>query len=287
MTTTSIFVARNFHDEAVVSASEAAANFPVTNTQIDGRSRAWRSLGPGTVTLSGTFTRPRVVDYFAMLRHQNHGGKIRVQLFTDAAWSTVAIGGDPMGAGGADINKIVGNSTDSAFAWGDDPYGIGEYDPFLVESPYWYRFVAPVVMRSYKITLSAHSSTFWPGAFWHIGRLWLGLSYDANKIRFGPSNGWQDNTEATRTRGGTLRTNLGNRWRVLKFDWFMLSPAQQSTLLDMLAYCQRGRGVLMSLDDGDGTRMERDGIINGKLVALNAIGRPVRIFEHSMALEET
>jgi len=287
MTTKSLIVMRNFHDEATVTASEVATDFPVTNTQVDVRDQAWRSTSAGTVTLSGTFSRSRTVDYFAMFRHQNHGGKIRLQLYTDAAWATPATGGDPLGAGGANINKIVGSSSDSAFAWGDDPYGIGQYDPFLVESPYWYHFAAPVTMRSYKITLSSHSTTFWPGAFWHISRLWLGLSMTVDRIRFGVSTPtWEDNTDRNRTRGGSLRTNLGNRWRVQKFDWFHLNAAQQSTLLDMLAYCQTGRGIVMSLDDGDGTRAERDGLINCKLVALNAIGRQVKIFEHAMALEE-
>lgn len=276
-------VPRNFHDEATVTASEAASGFPAANTQNTARDQAWRSSTTGTVTIDGTFSRARTVSFFGMFRHRNHGGSIRVELFSDAAWTTLATGGD---TGTVAINKIVGGAGDTAYQWGDDPYGIGQYDPLIAESPYWYWF-SPVAVQSYRVTLSAHSTTFWSGAYWQISRLWLGNHFEpAVNPDFGSALGWMDNTDRNRTRGGSLRTNLGARWRTAKMDLQSLNEDESPVWLDIMAWAETGKDVVASLFPLDGTRRERDNIFMAKFSALDTIGRQVNRLTKTLQLEE-
>jgi len=284
MTANARFVPSNFHDDATLTASEAAAGFPVTNTQTDARDTVWRSATTGTVTISGTFSRNRIVNAFGMFRHQNHGGSIRLQLYTDNAWATPATGGD---TGTVAINKIVGGSSDTADVWGDDPYGIGGYDPLITNSPYWYWFASPVTIQSYKITLSGHSTTFWSGAYWQISKLVLGKYFETGiNPSYGAELGWMDNTDRNRTRGGSLRTNQGATWRVTKMTLDAVAENESPIWNDIIANSGTGRSIMASLFPEDGTRMERDNVGCFKFSALNAIGRQVSRLSTNIQLEE-
>lgn len=283
MTTANLrIVPRNFHDEATVTTSSAATGFDVTNTQNTARDTVWRSAVSTTTTVSGTFSRNRVVNFFGMFRHRNHGGSIRVQLYSDAAWTTQV---DDTGT--VAINKIVGGSGDTAYAWGDDPYGAGQYDPLLTDSPYWFWFATSRTIRSYKATFSSISSTYWPGTYWQASRFWVGLGFEVaiNPV-YGAALGWQDETDRNRTRGGSLRTNLGAKWKTIKWDFDAIAENEVPVWLDILANAQTGKDIVVSLFPNDGTRKERDHIIAAKLSALDPIGRQVNRLTHSMQAEE-
>lgn len=272
MTTNIRIVPRNFHDEATLTASTEATLFPVTETQNSARDNVWRSTSTATATISGTFSRSRVVNFFGMFYHRNQGSSIRVQCYTDAAWSSAATGGD---TGTVSINKVVGGSGDTGFQWGDDPYGTGQYDPLIAEQPYWYYFPANVTLQSYKVTFSSHVTTFWSDAFWHTGRLWLGKYFQPriNPAYNGNGLAWQDNTERNRTRGGSLRTNVGFRWRQMKMTLEEVDETESPVWFDILARSGTGKDLVVSLFPEDGTRRERDNIACCKFKSLNDIVR--------------
>ena len=283
MTTANLrIVPRNFHDEATLTASEAAAGFAIANTQATARDTVWRSTSTGTVTISGSFSRDRVVNFFGMFRHVNHGGQIRVQLYSDAAWTTQV---DDTGT--VAINKVVGSSSDSAYAWGDDPYGDGQYDPLLTEAPYWFWFAVDRTIQSYKITLSSHAATYGYSAYWQASRLWLGKYFEpAINPSYGATSGVADNSDRNRSRGGSLRTSLGARWRAVRMSLDSVAETEVPTWMDILAHCQLGRDVVASLFPGDGTRRERDNLICGKFAALDVLGRQINRLTKNLALEE-
>lgn len=278
-------VPRNFHDEATVTASEAASGFPATNTQNDGRDTAWRSSTTGTVTIDGTFSRNRVINVFGMFHHVNHGGSIRFQGFTDAAWTTGATGGD---TGTVSINKVVGGSSDTSYAWGDDPYSIGQYDPLFTESPYWYWFASNVTIRSYRITLSSHSSAYGYSSYWQISRLFLGKYWSPriNPSYDGSGLTWNDNTDSERSRGGSLRANMGARWREMKMQFNGIDEDEAPVWMDIMAYAQRSRAVMVSLFPEEGTRAERDNTALVKFTSLDVLGRQVNRLTKNMAVSE-
>jgi len=286
MTTTNArFGFRNFHDEGTVSASSEATDYEATNTQNSLRGEAWRSTSTSDATISVTLSRSRVVNYFAIFGHREHGGKVRFEGFTDAAWSTPATGGDSTAL---DVNKIVGSSSDVAFASGDDPYGIGQYDPFIVESPYWYYFASDVTLRSYRITFSNHSTTFWNDAYHHVERIMVGKywSPSINPTYDGFGKGRRDNTEIGRSRGGARRSNKGAKWAVCKLQFNGVSETEAPVWEDGIDHCLTAGDIFVSLFPGDGTRLERDNTKACHLSGLDVMGRAVSRLTNTLQLEE-
>jgi hypothetical protein len=285
MTTNARFCFRNFHDEATVTASTEANEYPATDTQNYIRDAAWRSTTTSSSTILGTFSRNRVINWWGMFRHREHGGQVRFEGFTNDNWTGAATGGD---TGIVNVNKIVGSSGDTAFAWGDDPYGAGQYDPLLIESPYWYYFASPVTIRSYRITLSSHSTTYWNDDYHHVGRIWVGKYFQprVNPSYDGFGFGWRDNTERSRSRGGSLRSNIGSRWREARMQLDGIDENEAPVWNDGIANSQMGKDIFASMFPEDETRLERDNMGLFKLASLNPIGRQVSRLTTSLQLEE-
>lgn len=281
MTANLRIVPRNFHDEATLSVTEAAGSFPISETQNHARDSAWRSATTGTVTVSGTFTRARTANFFGMFRHRCHGGKVQLELFSDTAWISSVYDSTALA-----VNKIVGGSGDTAYAWGDDPYGLGPYDPLFIESPYWLWF-ATQTFQSYQITLSDHSTTFWPD-YWQISRLWLGKYFEPriNPSYDGHGLGWVDNGDNNRTAGGSLRSNLGARWREGKMTLNSVDEHESPVWMDITANSRTGKDVVSSLFPEDGTRRERDNILCCKFASLDPLGRQVGRLTKNLAIRE-
>lgn len=276
-------VLRNFHDEATVSASSADDEFPASFTQLDARDAAWRSTSTATVTFDGTFTRNRVINCIGMFGHRNHGSQIAFQGYSDNNWTTPATGG---AVSAEAINKVVGSSSDAAFAHGDDPYGIGQYDPMITLSPWWHYFPALVTIQSYRFTLSSHSTTFWNDAFWHVSRFLVGKYWEigVNPDYDGFGAGIDDNTASTRTQGGSLRSDIGEQWKVARMTINGLTEKEAATLQQALEICGRGKVIFASLFPELGTLEERNNMGLYKLQALNTVGRQVSRLTNTLQL---
>lgn len=283
MPTNLIVVPRNFFAEGTVAASSEDASFPISNTQNYVRDDAWRSAVTTTTTVTVTWSRAKKVSFFAMDRHRCHGANIRVELFTDAAWTTPASGGD---TGTVAINKVVGSSADVAYDWGDDPYGVGGYDPLITESPFWHYFT-PVSIQSARITLSSHSTTFWNVAYWHVSSFWFGNYFETSiNPSYGATLAPADNGGRTRTGGGSLRTQFGFRWRAAKMQLTGITEKEAATWLQIMEYSQMARPIYTSLFPGDGTIKERDNMFPAFWTSLDALGRQVNRLEKYLAFEE-
>lgn len=287
MTERARFAFRNFHDEATLTASsELDDSFAVANTQNDSRDKAWRSTTTLSATISGTFTRPRTINFVAMTRHRNHGAQIAFQGYDDNAWSTPTTGG---AVAAEAFNKIVGSSSDVAFAQGDDTYGIGQYDPLIALSPWWHYFANAITIQSYRFTFSSHSTTFWDDAFWHVSRIYLGKYWTPTR---GPNPesfelSFDDNTDTNRTRAASLRTSVGEMWRRYRFTLNGVTEQDAATWMQNTQTVGRAKTIFMSLFPEDGTLRERDNMGIFKLTGLSALGRrDVLRLTNAMQLEE-
>jgi hypothetical protein len=290
MTANFRIIPRNFHDEAtltITASGELNSDFAVTNTQLHPRSSVWRSNAapggptPSSIDIKGTFSRNRKVTFFGAFRHLCHGSKFRLQLYSDAAWAVSVYDSTALDAlQSAWINN-------SGYAWGDDPYTISAYDPLVLESPFWLWFTEKTI-RSYKLTVSNYTVGYGPDyLYWQIGRLWLGRHIEPLiNPDFGLSIGWQDNTQRSRTQGGSLRTVLGNRWRVMKMTLGRVDETERAFWLDMLAFCQLGNDIVVSVFPEEASRRERDHLLDCKMSTLDVLGRQVSWLEKTLALEE-
>lgn len=251
----------------------------VENTQNCQRSRVWRSIDGTDQYIAGTFDDglARTVSSFQFFRHRCHGGTVQLQLYSDDSFTTLAYDSSALDV----INVIPDDDND----WGIDPYGFGSNDPFLLDAPYWL-YLPPTATLSYKITFAGNVATF-GASYWQVCRLFLGNYFEvAKNPAFGATLGFIDQTDSNRSRGASLRTNVGPIWRTMGMDMNYIREDQRAMWLDIVRYCGTGRDFILSLFPEDGTRLERDHFVNAKFSALNAIGRPVKVLTTKLQIEE-
>ena len=266
MTASLRIIPRNFHYEATLSTELAAADgFSVVNTQNRKRSRVWRSTDGDDQYVAGTFEDglDREVDWFSFHRHRCSGGTVRAQFYSDDGWVSQVYDSTAL-----DVNKVIG--TDGA-DWGIDPYGIGDNDPHITESPYWLRF-DPVTCLSYKITFSGNDPTF-GAAYWEVCAFVLGRSFAPFRQSVGAELGFIDLTDVDRSRGGSIYSNVGAQARTLRLALEGIKEDERAAWLDIVRQCGLGRDLAITLFDGEGSRRERDHVMFGTFSALDAIGR--------------
>jgi len=260
----------NDHDDATLTTSAApATGYAVTETQNSTRGRTWRTTSNAGQSISGTLAASRTVSSFFMFLHTAHGGNVRLQLYSDAAWVTQVYDSTAVAA--------IPYTTDEAYVWSK-----GSADPFKTESPYWLYFTA-IACQSYIITFSATPTA----TYWSASRLFLGKYFEAAvNPDYGLQLGYADITDRNRTQGGSLRTNVGAIWRTLSMDLNGINENERGTWMQIMRQAGTGRDVVASAFPGDGTSRERDHTINGKLVSLDALGRQVSRLTKRVQLEE-
>jgi hypothetical protein len=245
----------------------AAAGFAASNTQNTQRSRVWRSTAGTSQYVRGTFADglARTVSFFGFFLHRCHGGKVRLQLYSDTAWTTQVYDSTAL-----DVINVV--PSDGA-NWGIDPYGGGAIDPFLLDAPYWLWLTA-TACKSYKITFSNNVTTYTGTAYWQVCRFYVGKWIEVQiNPDYGLPLGYESLNDRNRTRGGSLRTNVGQRWRQMTVDLANVRENERAAWLDIANYCGTGRDFVISLFPEEASRRERDHMLNGKFSALGPIVR--------------
>lgn len=266
----------NFHDAATLSTSLApVTDFPAEDTQNSIRSKGWRSPDLTTQYIAGTLDADRTATHFSLFRHTCAGANVRLQLYSDAAWTTQVYDSTTVA-----VRNVT--ATDP-YDWGVDPLGIGQNDPFVTEAPFWLWFAA-TTFRSYKVTFSG---TPLASAYFQVSRIWLGRYFElARQPIFGASIGPVDQTDRNRSIGGSLRTNLGAVWRTMTLDLSGVNEDERATWGKLGRYLGTGRDFVLSLYPGDGTEKERDHTLNVKFLALDPILRNTAVYSKRLQLEE-
>lgn len=262
------FVPKNDHDYATLSSSGGgglATGTTLENTQNTTRGKVLRTASNASFTLTGTAPGTRTASHFSMHRHLCHAGAFRLQL---------------LGGSGYDSGTISAKTytTSDPYTWSD-----GTNDPFLTESATWLWF-PETTYTSYQLTLSGTPSQ----SYWQISRIWLGRYFEMGlNVDEGYSLGWADQSDRNRSRGGSLRTNRSEMWRVMNFDFSNVAWDEASTFQQFERNVGTGVEFLTSIFPGDGTSLERDNFMPGKFPSLSPLARYVTWLTKKIQIEET
>lgn len=241
----------NFFDAATLTESPAmVSTMPATNAQLTDRGKTARSTSSATQTIKGTWGgEARIVNTFAMLRHNAQGGLVQVLLYPNSDWTGTPYDSTALTTGAAITSDshdwgIAASAPDSA------------NDLLLDEAPYYLNF-SNFTAKSFEIVLASCDRSYWD-----IGRLWLGKYLEAP---YNPNEGMSitpvTNDIQTRTKGGSVRVRAGEKWRDLRADMFYATDATRALWRDLVSYVQLSRPVLVNVFPGVGGRQERDYIL--------------------------
>ncbi len=276
MTANLRIVPLNHHDAATLTTSlTPATGFPVLNTQNSTRGLVWRTPSNAAQTLSGTLpaTPARTATFFGMFLHTAGGvgstGTVRFQAYSDTGLTAQIY----------DSTALAANNITPSDVY---DFGVSSNDPFLGSWPFWIWLPETSQIRSYKISFANI-----PGSYLQVSRIFIGKHFEAAvNPDYGMLLGYLDNSDRGRSRGGSLRTSLGASWRTMDMNLNGINENERAAWLDIMRYCGTGRDMVVSGFPLDGTRLERDHIFNGKLSALNAIGRQVNRLTDRVQVEE-
>lgn len=257
----------NFFDRVAdgdLTVTSAETTMPLSNLQSNVRDRVWRSTSDATQTIVGDWdgdTYP--VNFFGLFGPASMAGvAVGLQLFDDVGATSLIY----------DSGAVAWPSF-AASGWGDSAFGGTPWTGAAADqSPLVMYLAATYNAKSFKIFLV---DVALPTAYFQLSRAWLGQYVDApyKASAHGMTLGWVSNAEHRRTRGGTLRRlAAGGRWRELRFETVLHDEADRYKWMDLLAACDPGNEIVVSIFPGDGTtRQERDFTILGSLEALNPI----------------
>jgi hypothetical protein len=276
MTANLRIVPLNHWDFATLSTSAApATGFPITNTQNSTRSLVCRTASNAAQTWSATWgaSPVRTATFFGIFLHNLGGpgstGTVRAQFYSDAAWSSQIY----------DTTALVANNITPTDVY---DFGVSSNDPFAGSWPYWLWFTETAAFRSVKISFANI-----PGTYLQASRIFVGKHLEVLRDpAFGATLGWTDLTDRNRSRGGSLRSNVGPSWRVMQMDLNYVRESERAAWLDVVRYCGTGRDFVWSVFPLDGTRLERDHIVNAKFSSLDAIGRQAKYLTKRLQVEE-
>lgn len=262
----------NDHDDATLTASAApVTGYPEEDTQNDIRSRVYRSSGTSTVSITGVVTANRVANCFFLFRHTLAGANVRLQLYSDAGASAQVYDSTTLPA--------VWYTDSDAYTW-----STGSNDPLVSEAPFRHYFT-DTTYRSYKITFSGTPTYY---SYFQVSRIVLGKYIEfARQPRFGLPLGFADNTDKTRSLGGSLRSNIGATWGTMTLDLGRVEDAERPFWVKMKRRNGTGRSWVLSLYPGNGTDLERDYTMLCKFVALDPIIRDMAVYTQRLQIEET
>jgi hypothetical protein len=82
-----------------------------------------------------------------------------------------------------------------------------------------------------------------------------------------------DHTDRNRSRGGSLRTNVGPAWRTMTMDLPRVPEASRAGWIDTMQQVRTGRDFVLSMFPEEATRRERDHTLNCKMSTLDPLER--------------
>lgn len=271
-------IVANEADTATLSASPAvAASLPVTNLQDPSRARVMRTTGLADQQVKATWTVARQVSALALVRHNLTGsGTLRVQLYSDAAWSIQVY---DSGALKAWPVAALGD-----LAWGVDPLAPTVFTGWgRAFSVLW--LPSLVTARSLVLTLSDPTNG---AGYMEASRLFVGRHMEPDKsFDWGIEMGWREDTRQERTDGGTLRSDATEPYRRMRLKLSWLSESDRPKWVDILRAAGRRKDLFVSAEQSGGM-LERDYTLAAKIVsapvsARVALGRYEMDFEFEEA----
>lgn len=263
---------RDYYRNATLADSPSmVSTLPVTNSQNVQRDAVARSTSSADQVITGHWDgNTRQVDSFMIFRHTGYGGQVRLQLWANADYTSSVYDSGT-------VDFVSALPTLENFEWGVAPgLGLSTTDPLIGEAPH-YLFFTAATCASFTLTFTRCQHLYWQFTRILLGK-YLELPYNP---KVGRQFGFDNNGERRRTRGGSLRTREGERFRGLTVDLVFENDANQTAARDFLAQVVN-EDVGVSLCPGAGGRAERDGVANMQIDSSQRFSR--QDFGHEIPL---
>lgn len=228
----------------------AVSTLPVTNLQIPARSPKWRSTSAAEQVISFDWNGSGYYLNFLMIRIFNlePAATIRVQLYSDAAWTTEVYDSGAVEAYDAD--------TLGELDFGVDALGSSVFDGFLTQKHFLIYF-AEVLALSGKITVNdtGNSDGYVEASYAFAGK-YTEFTYNAER----ETAGWKptNSGELDTSDGGTPWSHAGVAYREMTLELPLISADQRPTFMDMMRYAADGAPIFAALYPEAGGEKERD-----------------------------
>lgn len=206
----------NVIDSAALSVNPAAvATLPVANVQDARRSRVWRSTSTANQVITATLSEVKTINGVVLARGNfTAAATVRVRVKYLGSWV--------YDSGNLDYGDLIPLGVWRA---GIDPYGTSDTNDL---DPIWQLWLPDSIEAEIvEVTISDAGN---PDGYIQLGRLFVGLSWEPSEnYSWNSTLTWADTSEHTRTAGGSLRTEQGIRYRVMRFpfEWLDATDRQQ------------------------------------------------------------
>jgi hypothetical protein len=270
-------VCQNIIDDAELTCSpEAVSTLPITNLQTIYREQVarWTEIDAQVITALWTSSRP--VSCVVLYR-TNFGPSAtwRVRLYSDSALTAVVYD-----------SGVVAASAPVEFGsllWGVDELGMTLYSDWdFGVCSMWF---TTALAQGMVIDLVDSDNTFGYG---QASRLFAGAYFESTAgPRWGQTMTWEENTQQTRTEGGSLRTEPGASWRTLQVSMAQMPEDERRQLAELARQVGMRGDVFISLYPGQGDEQERDHQMQAKLTSAAPIAASAPLlFDQSLSFGE-
>jgi hypothetical protein len=271
----------NHWDTGTLVASSAVSTLPVENTRVRARGSPWRSTASSAQYMTNVEAGNLAANFVAFFNHNLAGGTARWRLYSDAGMTTTVLDTGALAipaaaAATAGANHGLGGNASAAQAVDDL---LGNVAPFVA-------YFAATVFRAARLDITAGAIATAAG-YQQVGRVWCGMYHESEyNPRVGAQLGLGSNTQANRTRGGSLRTNRGANWRKQDIDMAYII-GDRAFWSDVLMYSEVSRDVFYAMFPGDSdARLDRDYTLNGQFVALDPLIYDIAYRSKHVVIEE-
>ena len=249
----------NYADLATITADPVATTTgPVTYLQSDARGDIFLASSTASQAIKGTWDGTSyTVSQMCLWRHNLvYSDTIRLQLYSDAAWTTQVY----------------------------DSTALAAYVSGLFDNWGWAftnRYFAAQACKSFKITVAASAAAL------QCARLYLG-PYTEAPVQAGDGLILTPETNArqSRSEGGSLRSIVKADWRSMAFDMMVGTEAYRAAWYEIGRYCNVNKALVASLYPEAAGTSERDHTIFGKFEKAPGMKIATNRYDFSMKLLE-
>lgn len=235
-----VICARNAIDEATMSASPAMrVSLPPSNLQLPARGRVARSVNAlSAQQIKFTFNGAgHYLNFLHLARHNLEPGSTwRIQFYSTQDWT-----GSPVFDSGT-ITAVDG-ATLGELDWGVDSLGAGVFDAFLGQQSSTLYFARTQALSGI-VTIENIGNSY---GYVEASRLFAGEYLEFNVNPQSVEWGWEEDTQQSRSAGGSLRSDGKIAYRVLDLTVGFVDAAQRAALADQLRWSGRRKDKFVAL----------------------------------------
>lgn len=244
----------NYAAFAGLTASVAAeSSLPLSNLQVSAREDLWRQINAAEVDikLEWSASVSERLNFVALWRHNFEGGAtVRIRGYSTYDWTGSTVYDSGL------IDPAYDTSTLGALDFGVDVLGISD-EAFLNQRLFVHYFLENTdVINSLKITINdtGNSDGYLEASLLFTGR---GVELELGAVQ--ASISWEEDTEQSRTDGGSLQSDGTISWREVDIDC-NIDATQRAELMDVFRVAGKLRDLFFALypSDDEEAELRRD-----------------------------